>query len=117
MSSGGQFHTLAFWQTTTPAKPTQRCSFQTCKSDSPLAVSKTESGIRSFGGEVVSPEMMEDPEKSKAFDLMDFLARNGKERRQPEIFECARALKEELDFKKVGALGFCYGGWAVFRLG
>ena len=71
----------------------------------------------SFGGEIVSPAMLDDPQTSKSFDLNDFLRRNGKDIRQPEIFACAKSLKEDLGFKKVGAVGFCYGGWAVLRLG
>jgi len=69
-----------------------------------------------FGGEVVSPETLEDPKKRDAFDIMGFIGRNNKDIRQPEIEAAAKALKQELGFKKVGAIGFCYGGWAVFRL-
>lgn len=29
---------------------------------------------------------------------------------------CAKALKSEHNFKKLGAIGFCYGGWAVCHL-
>ncbi|TKA77700.1 hypothetical protein B0A55_04015, partial [Friedmanniomyces simplex] len=35
--------------------------------------------------------------------------------REPEIFACARKLRSE--YKKLGASGYCYGGWAVCRLG
>lgn len=42
-------------------------------------------------------------------------ARNSKQIREPEIFACARALRAQ--YKRVAAVGFCYGGWAVFRLG
>ena len=45
------------------------------------------------------------------------VGKNGKEVRWPEIEACAKALKGELGFKKVGAMGYCYGGWAVFKLG
>lgn len=69
----------------------------------------------SFDGEVVAPEVLEDPEKRKTFDLMGFIGRNSKDLRQPEIEACAKELKSQ--YKKVGAIGFCYGGWAVFRLG
>ncbi|KGQ02047.1 hypothetical protein PAAG_11225 [Paracoccidioides lutzii Pb01] len=41
---------------------------------------------------------------------------NSREIREPEIFACAKALRQK-SYKKVGAIGFCYGGWAVFRLG
>lgn len=72
----------------------------------------------SFDGEVVTPDMLDDPEKAKNFDHLEFvLGRNGKEKRFPDMVACARALKEELGFKKVGAVGYCYGGWAVFQLG
>ncbi|PWY90183.1 endo-1,3-1,4-beta-D-glucanase [Aspergillus heteromorphus CBS 117.55] len=67
-----------------------------------------------FGGEIVSPEVMDDPEKRAAFDIPAFIARNTKEQRFPEILACARALKDA--YPKVGAIGFCYGGWAVFQL-
>ena len=48
---------------------------------------------------------------------MGFLGRNSKEVRCPEIENCAKALKQEHGFKKLGAIGFCWGGWAVFQLG
>ena len=46
---------------------------------------------------------------------MGFLGRNSRDIREPEIFECAKKLCSE--YGKVGAVGYCYGGWAVFRLG
>jgi dienelactone hydrolase len=69
----------------------------------------------SFDGEVVSPEMMDDPEKRKNFDIMAFIGRNGKDKRFPEISSNAKELKSK--YSKVGAIGFCYGAWAVLRLG
>jgi len=60
---------------------------------------------------------MDDPEKAKQFDLMAFIGRNSKEKRFPEMTACAKALKQEHGFKKLGVIGFCYGGWAVFQLG
>lgn len=48
-------------------------------------------------------------------DMSGFLARNSKETREHEIFACAQALRSK--YKKFGAIGFCFGGWAVFRLG
>ncbi|KAK5017493.1 endo-1,3-1,4-beta-D-glucanase [Cryomyces antarcticus] len=68
-----------------------------------------------FGGEVVSPETLEDPKKREAFNVMEFIGRNSKDIRKPEIFACAKALKSQ--YGKVGAIGFCYGGWACFQLG
>jgi hypothetical protein len=45
----------------------------------------------SFSGEVVSPDLFDDPEKLKSFDLTAILGRNSKEIRQPEIFACAKS--------------------------
>ena len=72
----------------------------------------------SFGGFVVSPDLFDNPEKRDEFDVKDFVTiKNGKDVRRPEIEACAKALKNELGFKKVGAVGYCYGGWVVFHLG
>lgn len=49
-------------------------------------------------------------------DIQAFIARSSREVREPEIFACARALRTEHGFRKVGASGYCYGGWACFRL-
>ncbi|GAB7354854.1 hypothetical protein MBLNU459_g5230t1 [Dothideomycetes sp. NU459] len=68
-----------------------------------------------FGGEVVAPETLEDEKKRAEFDVMAFIGRNNKEIRGPSIFAVAKELKKE--YKKIGAIGFCYGGWAVFQLG
>ncbi|KAG9830133.1 alpha/beta-hydrolase, partial [Aureobasidium melanogenum] len=67
-----------------------------------------------FNGEVVEPDMLEDPEKRKNFDIMAFIGRNSKEIRFPEITANAKELKS--NYKKVAAIGFCYGAWAVLRL-
>lgn len=67
------------------------------------------SNTSSFDGEVVTPETLEDPKKREAFDIMAFLGRNGKDVRFPTIAAVAKDLKKE--YKKVGAIGFCYGGW------
>lgn len=71
-------------------------------------------GARSFDGEVVDPDAMSDPEKAKKFDVMEFIGRNNKDKRWPEIKANAQELKKQ--YKKVGAMGFCYGGWACFKL-
>ncbi|RYP02473.1 hypothetical protein DL765_010739 [Monosporascus sp. GIB2] len=67
-----------------------------------------------FGGEVVSFELVLTGQWDK-IDLPGIMSRNGREIREPEIFDCARELRKK--HKKVGAIGFCYGGWASFRLG
>jgi len=71
----------------------------------------------SYDGEVVDPDCLHDPEKAKHFDVMAFLARHNKEKRGPAIFAAATALRQEHGYKRIGAVGFCYGGWAVFQLG
>jgi dienelactone hydrolase len=67
-----------------------------------------------FGGETVSVDAILN-ERWAEIDLPDFLSRNGRTQREPEIFAVAKALKSK--FPRVGAVGFCFGGWAVFRLG
>ncbi|CAF9928030.1 MAG: hypothetical protein HETSPECPRED_006733 [Heterodermia speciosa] len=71
-----------------------------------------------FGGDVIPPDTLSDPEKRAKFDVPAFvMGKNGKAHRWSEIEACAKSLKAELGFKKVGAVGYCYGGWAVFQLG
>jgi dienelactone hydrolase len=66
-----------------------------------------------FGGDVIAPEPILE-ERWHEIDLAGYIAKNSREIREPEIFECARALRQK--HKKVGAVGFCYGGWACLRL-
>lgn len=47
--------------------------------------------------------------------LPSFLKRNTKESREPEMQKCCKALRER--YKRLGVVGFCFGGWAAFRLG
>ncbi|KAF2790254.1 dienelactone hydrolase family protein [Melanomma pulvis-pyrius CBS 109.77] len=68
-----------------------------------------------FGGEVIDDDVLENPEKRAAFDIPAFIGRNNKDLRYPEIKAAAQALKSE--YPKVGAIGYCYGGWAILRLG
>lgn len=52
------------------------------------------------------------------FDQLDIPAwqkRNSKEIRGPEIFACAKALRAQ--YRRVVAVGFCFGGWSCFSLG
>jgi dienelactone hydrolase len=67
-----------------------------------------------LGGEVVPFDAILN-DRWHEIDLAGFGKRNSREIREPEIFECARALRAK--YKKVGAIGFCFGGWSVFRLG
>ncbi|KAI1259422.1 putative hydrolase [Xylariaceae sp. FL1019] len=68
-----------------------------------------------FGGFVVN---FEDAENDR-FDKIDLAAltkEQSREVRYPEMLACAKALKADLGFKRVGTIGFCYGGWAVCQL-
>lgn len=59
--------------------------------------------------------LLKSPSEWGPLDLPGFTVRNSKEHREPEITAFAKALRKE--YQSVGAIGFCYGGWAVFRLG
>ncbi|KAK7898008.1 hypothetical protein LTR67_004640 [Exophiala xenobiotica] len=69
-----------------------------------------------FGGEVLPSDIVRDPSQWHKLDMPGFMGRNTKEIREPEIFSCVRALRSQ-GYKRVGVIGFCFGGWAVFRLG
>lgn len=58
---------------------------------------------------------MAGPEHWGPLDLPGFFQKNSKEARTPEIFECAKVLRDKC--KRLGAIGYCFGGWGVFRLG
>lgn len=47
---------------------------------------------------------------------MEFIGRNSKEIRFPEIKAAAQEMRS-LGFKKTAAIGYCYGAWACFQLG
>ncbi|KAF1960453.1 alpha/beta-hydrolase [Byssothecium circinans] len=68
-----------------------------------------------FGGEVVAEDLLLTEELREKFNIPAFIARHNKEKRYPEISAAAKALKAE--YPKLGAVGYCYGGWAVFKLG
>ncbi|KAI0447516.1 putative hydrolase [Xylaria telfairii] len=69
-----------------------------------------------FGGWVVDWELVEQEQFDK-IDLATMAKANSREVRGPEMEACAKALKGEHGFKRLGAIGFCYGGWAVCHLG
>lgn len=71
----------------------------------------------SFEGEVLPAGILADESQWSKLDIPSFTSRNSKAIREAEIFECARALRTQYGHKQIGAIGFCYGGWAVFRLG
>ena len=67
-----------------------------------------------FGGEVIPSELVLKEDWAQ-IDLPSWLKKNSRDKREPEIFRCAAKLRQQ--YKKVAAIGFCYGGWAVCRLG
>ncbi|AEO63077.1 uncharacterized protein THITE_2107933 [Thermothielavioides terrestris NRRL 8126] len=66
-----------------------------------------------FGGEVVPAEPLL-AGRWGDLDLPSFMKRQARDVREPEIVAYARALRARYD--RLAAIGFCYGGWAVFRL-
>ncbi|KAI0482085.1 endo-1,3-1,4-beta-D-glucanase [Xylariaceae sp. FL0804] len=68
-----------------------------------------------FDGEVIDPSTLEDPAKRAQFDIKAFVGRHSKEARLPGITAVARQLRAD-GYPKVGAIGYCYGGWACLRL-
>ncbi|KAI1809219.1 putative endo-1,3-1,4-beta-D-glucanase [Poronia punctata] len=68
-----------------------------------------------FSGEILPRDILSDESRWSELDLPAFDARNSKSVRFPEITECAKALRSK--YARTGAVGFCFGGWAVFRLG
>ncbi|KAF3407362.1 hypothetical protein DPV78_000305 [Talaromyces pinophilus] len=70
-----------------------------------------------FGGEQQPLEILLDQSQWNKLDLPGFMTRNSKAIREPEIFNFARALRSDHGFSSIGAIGFCFGGWASFRLG
>ncbi|GAW17380.1 hypothetical protein ANO14919_068370 [Xylariales sp. No.14919] len=68
-----------------------------------------------FGGWVADYKLVED-ERFDLIDLPKMAKLNSREIRGPEMVACAKALKAEHGFQRLGAIGFCYGGWAVCHL-
>ncbi|KAJ4301065.1 hypothetical protein N0V90_003155 [Kalmusia sp. IMI 367209] len=68
-----------------------------------------------FGGEVIDPQIIANHNRWNEFNLEGWHKRNAKEARWDEIVQVAKALKER--YERVGVIGYCYGGWSLFRLG
>ncbi|KAH8586906.1 Alpha/Beta hydrolase protein [Bisporella sp. PMI_857] len=68
-----------------------------------------------FGGEVLPADILRDMSRIRELDMKGFLKRNTKDIREPEISACAREIRAR--YERIGVIGFCFGGWAVFRLG
>ena len=69
----------------------------------------------SFGGESLPTDVLLDMSRWKDLDLAGFTKRNFRDIREPEIFDCAKRLRSK--YEHLGVVGYCFGGWAVFRLG
>lgn len=67
-----------------------------------------------FKGESLPTDLMVQGRYAE-IDIEGFLVGNGRAAREDLIFTVARELKKRHGL--LGAVGFCYGGWAVFRLG
>lgn len=70
--------------------------------------------LGSLDGEIIDPETMSDPVKREQFDVAAFAARHSKQNRRGEIFDVAKTLRSQ--YKKVGAIGFCWGAWGCLQL-
>ncbi|KAI1308928.1 dienelactone hydrolase [Xylaria venustula] len=68
-----------------------------------------------FDGWVVDWTLVEE-ERFGEIDLVGLAKKHSREIRGPEMVACAKALKADHGFKRLGAIGFCYGGWAVCHL-
>ncbi len=64
---------------------------------------------------MLSPTLINNPAEWPKLDLPGFMTRNAKPVRGPEMVSFAKFLRSK--HRRVGAIGFCYGGWAVFQLG
>lgn len=58
--------------------------------------------------------MLADLRRWNEFDIVAWGARHSKEKAWPALLASAKSLRA--DFSRVGAIGFCYGGWASFAL-
>ncbi|KAH7312445.1 putative hydrolase [Stachybotrys elegans] len=71
-----------------------------------------------FDGDILPLDAML-AERFQEVDLPGWLARHGREKVEPDMLACARALRgtQQHQYQRVAVVGFCYGGWAGFRLG
>jgi dienelactone hydrolase len=63
-----------------------------------------------FGGEVLDADAIKEG-RWQDIDMAGFTKRNARSVREPEIFACARELGGK--YKKLGCVGYCFGGWGV----
>lgn len=64
---------------------------------------------------MLPPAILTDRSRWGELDIPAFVERNSKQRRRDEVFACARALRGR--YRRVAAVGFCFGGTFVFQLG
>jgi len=69
-----------------------------------------------FITEAAPLELLKDPSLWQTWNFQKFLADNNKELVYPAVTSFAKHLKEKEGVKKLGAIGFCYGGWATLQL-
>ncbi|OTA98455.1 hypothetical protein M426DRAFT_325957 [Hypoxylon sp. CI-4A] len=67
-----------------------------------------------YDGEVLDPSIFVPGADLSKFDFEGFAHRHRRELREPQIFAAAKTLRQK--HKKLGAVGYCWGGWGVFRL-
>lgn len=60
-------------------------------------------------------EILMDMSQLYKIDMPRCISRNSKETREPELVRFATQLRSQ--YNRVGAIRFCWGGWAVFNLG
>lgn len=104
-----------------PLKSGRRCISRICQSphqpltEALLLTTNLPTLTPSFGGLIIPPSILTDPSGWAKLDLTTFHQQNSKPIRSPEITSFAQFLRTQ--HRRVGAIGFCYGGWAVFHLG
>ncbi|KAF2845023.1 alpha/beta-hydrolase [Plenodomus tracheiphilus IPT5] len=67
-----------------------------------------------FNGEILDTAALLES-RWQDVDMAGFTARNSRPIREPEIFASVAALRSQ-GYSKIGAVGYCYGGWGVLRL-
>ena len=67
-----------------------------------------------FRGDPVPPNALS-PDAKEPFDLMAWLGKHPPEKVEPVMDAAIKTLKEEYGVKKLGAVGYCFGGRYVVR--
>jgi dienelactone hydrolase len=64
-----------------------------------------------FAGEELDKTAIQEGRWGDLKDFEGFMKRNSRVNREPKIFACAKYLRSR--YKKLGTVGYCFGGWAV----